>query len=819
MPFKSEDRLKLLIDDALNDQEIAQGIKDAQLSRNNVINSLVESSSEIWAVAVDDINGYDILEKEVFEIKKTNPTYFSNELQITISSNNERIITLAIFSSSLAFVILLTIAITLLEGQNLFTANIQTIKYASIILLSLVLVFFTLTQRNQKLKNSWLSLKDEIERKRNFAAKERQLIQSEDVINNTVLEKAIKSYIRGIINLHLAPQYKTTLDNLEAPGLSEVLNISQTINTQALSKLNFLFNNMPGGSIGIAGPRGAGKTTLIQNYCSSQRTVSEIKGKKILPVFTSAPVEYDTRDFILHLYSSTCKSFLRLVDPNDNVNSSARPGTTEVENKFAVKKILQPIADICYSASLLLFTFGIAIAIGKRPELWGISSSFRADILIRANVSAVPLLKWSLVTLVITYFFQKAQHLSWFEYLKAKWPWIYFFKFMRDFSPIASNAATDSKTARESSLTNENSSLIEGTRLRLQKIKFQQTFTSGWSGALKSPIGIEGGITNGVTFAEKPMSNPEIIYEFTQFLNWLPSEYLIIIGIDELDKLESDLQAHKFLNEIKSIFGVPRCFYLISVSENAMSNFERRGLPIRDVFDSSFDNIVYVDYLTPHESTNLLSRRVIGKPMPFFYLSYCISGGLPRDLIRAFRQIIEIGQRNIAGNSLASITNYIVSTEVNNKVRAANAVVKNFDKLTESIELSQFLFDLQNQVNSGDELFDSLIQLNKWHTRIKLNPPYNEDLKALKDGLMAFFNEFFTYLLWMQTLDEFFGKYFGNSEDALKKGYFVQLAAAKQAMAINPFIARKAVSEFRRANNMEAIPDLFWDISTPLYTK
>lgn len=38
------------------------------------------------------------------------------------------------------------------------------------------------------------------------------------------------------------------------------------------------------------------------------------------------------------------------------------------------------------------------------------------------------------------------------------------------------------------------------------------------------------------------------------------------VGIDELDKIESAEQAQAFLNEIKGLFGVPGCQFLVSVS-------------------------------------------------------------------------------------------------------------------------------------------------------------------------------------------------------------------------------------------------------------
>ena len=59
-----------------------------------------------------------------------------------------------------------------------------------------------------------------------------------------------------------------------------------------------------------------------------------------------------------------------------------------------------------------------------------------------------------------------------------------------------------------------------------------------------------------------------------------------LIGIDELDKLTPD-QARTFLNGAKAFFGIPGASFVVSVSEDAMSDFERRRLPIRDAFDSA----------------------------------------------------------------------------------------------------------------------------------------------------------------------------------------------------------------------------------------
>jgi len=49
-------------------------------------------------------------------------------------------------------------------------------------------------------------------------------------------------------------------------GLAELASPEREITTEAYERLNMLLDNLPGGSIGIAGPRGSGKTTLIRAF-------------------------------------------------------------------------------------------------------------------------------------------------------------------------------------------------------------------------------------------------------------------------------------------------------------------------------------------------------------------------------------------------------------------------------------------------------------------------------------------------------------------------------------------------------------------------
>jgi hypothetical protein len=145
---------------------------------------------------------------------------------------------------------------------------------------------------------------------------------------------------------------------------------------------------------------------------------------------------------------------------------------------------------------------------------------------------------------------------------------------------------------------------------------------------------------------ERPMTFPELVDQYNAFLRQASGVSQVFIGIDELDKIESAGAAYDFLNDIKGIFGHDDCYYLISISENAMSSFERRGLPLRDAFDSAFDAVVDVGYMDLIDAERLLRRRIIGMPVGFLCLCYALSGGLPRDLIRVAREVVQVAEDN-----------------------------------------------------------------------------------------------------------------------------------------------------------------------------
>ena len=124
------------------------------------------------------------------------------------------------------------------------------------------------------------------------------------------LSERVTQEIRLAINHRTDPSYSPILDVVRPRGFGEVSEARFSIVTPARKRLQFLLNNLSGASIGIAGSRGAGKTTLIRNFCGPKRIFNELNGKPILGVLVSAPVAYQARDFLLYLFSTACQNVI-----------------------------------------------------------------------------------------------------------------------------------------------------------------------------------------------------------------------------------------------------------------------------------------------------------------------------------------------------------------------------------------------------------------------------------------------------------------------------------------------------------------------------
>jgi hypothetical protein len=544
------------------------------------------------------------------------------------------------------------------------------------------------------------------------------------------LEEGVRQSARLLINQRLEDSYETILRPQLAPGLSEFSNPAREISTEARNRLAHMIDTRSAASIGIAGRRGAGKSTLLR---ATTRDEAQGNAGSTLVVLASAPVQYSTREFVLHLFSVTCREVLKHQGVPEFHRTPTRPGADlETARKkrilreygIAAARLLAP-TSLLIGAALLLTSMLASFASGPRE---------RALLMVAALLSAAVqgLFAWSAARWrAVNYDDDDDHRLRDFDndprmiyhmrtisrvHLAASLVsmLIAYTLALSLFIVIASlklaligatlvglgaglvgllvngRRSVLGSVRRERSRSYHSpeepseSHLIETTREHLDRIAFQRSIQSGWTTQAKisalKVAEVSGGLTGSRTLSEIARGFPEIVDDFRHYAEMVTDTYTkLIIGIDELDKIEDGSLARQFLNELKGIFGLPNCYFLVTVSEDALISFERRGATVRDVFDSSFDEIVEVPPLSLKECYDLLYSRVFGVPRPFMALAYVLAGGIARDVIRHTRTLLEMADNSASKSvQLINAAALVLTEEVNSSRRGTLHAMSTF---------------------------------------------------------------------------------------------------------------------------------------------
>jgi hypothetical protein len=796
MPYNRDlETLKPLIDKALDNKEILEAASDAGLSVEDLKVEIEKKAPRIWEVAGPAVEEFNKLEAEydslLAEVEKQLPkiprwTRWADWLR----------------KAAQAALTLLTVGFLFYAYRTGFKSALQLFRYplAYLTLIVLILAGLAGNYLSSSLQARLVKWRKSTMAKLGLGKRAEMLASAKGELETRIIQQGILEECREFIENQLEPSYSTELTITKAPGLAEVLGSSYAINTVEREKLHYMLNNMPSGSIGIAGPRGAGKTTLLWTYCSG--AVNELQGRSVLGVMTSAPVEYEPRDFILYLFQSVCHAVLKNFNQDVNTPPWRNEGYGMTPLSRSARKDLRLIAmGALYLGAALIVASFLLVRLTPKPasaEAAAAPSSASAA----ATPSPTPAANAANATSVSRYFqafgFNPGTVITWGFIVTVIGLALFYFGGRERL-----NDGFAVRPAGAKAQENELPLYVEKAWEWVRTIRFQQSYTSGWSGALKLPVGLEGNMNRAISMSENQKSLPELVGGLREFLEAVASDFQVIIGIDELDKLESDEMAQRFINEIKSVFGLRRCFYLVSVSESAMSNFERRGLPFRDAFDSSFDNILNVDYLNLAAAKRLIARRIIGMSNPFRCLCYCISGGLARDLIRTCRNLVELVQEKPdtpVARDLASVCNSLIRQDVKSKVRA---IATSARKLEIEPECSAFLASLHEleRVAEAKEPLDGAIDGLCVNMTRHLSDD-KEEAKKLAESrrqLALLGQELTGYLYYSDTLLHFFGD--GLKEESLRKaeesGALNLLARARQSLGGNSSIAKPIIQRFR----------------------
>lgn len=526
--------------------------------------------------------------------------------------------------------------------------------------------------------------------KRAIAKLERAATDVRQVYYNAVVDQ-ITSAARDEINQSIpGHEFDLTLGaDDDSPGLAGIYSDRNRVQRRYDNDLEGLFR-LPSITVGVAGPRGAGKTSLIRKYCPSETYVSPDGSSMALLV--SAPVEYEPREFVLYLLATLCSTYM--------------------------------------------------------------------------------------------------------EYRQV-----------RGEEPARQNRIMGLLPARIENAENaEDSDLYDLADQRLQEVRYLQTFTTAASVNVSTSGGILGFSRNSESsLAEVPLSYPKIVSNLRSFLEQAAKEVhrnngRVYIGIDEIDKISDARQAQRFINEMKVVLGVENCYYLITLSDDALASYELRGLPIRDAFDSAFDEIIRVGYMRLKDSRALMSKRVIGMSEPFVCLCHCLSGGLPRDLIRTARHAVTAAAQgpHESSDHIAAVCERLVADDLAGKLHAVGVKLANTHTRA---AVSEFLHDVQNVADGHpSDLRQGLASLCR----------RGEALDEVVDGTPGA-GELSAHLWFLLTVIEMFNE--DLSEERVEAGkeetagecVFDRLCRARQELSTDPGRARLTVTAVRRAWQLSAL--------------
>ncbi|MFJ4715613.1 P-loop NTPase fold protein [Streptomyces sp. NPDC088785] len=347
--------------------------------------------------------------------------------------------------------------------------------------------------------------------------------------------------------------------------------------------------------------------------------------------------------------------------------------------------------------------------------------------------------------------------------------------------------------------------LVQDCRAQLLRLQTVQTMSTTLTGAVAPVASLSGSHAAAVTSV--PPRFPKLVNDFRELLARIALDAhgrgkRVVISVDELDRLGTDTRALEFLGEIKAVLGIPHVHFLLSVAEDVGAAFVRRGLPHRDATDSSLDDVLHVQPCTLEASRAILDRRADGIPEPYVLLAHALSGGIPRDLIRYARRIVEM-QQHTKSHELATVCRRLVVEELADTLAGFRILLgkeewtaPSSDVLTRFRGLTTLLRTTASATPAHQEALTEALR-NFAFRPLPPTPGVPESAVRLVDEATAY-----AYLA-LTFLDVFTAPAFRERRAAAAAtgpdGDPHLLAEARQELAVSPHSARTLLDAVRRA--------------------
>jgi hypothetical protein len=197
----------------------------------------------------------------------------------------------------------------------------------------------------------------------------------------------------------------------------------------------------------------------------------------------------------------------------------------------------------------------------------------------------------------------------------------------------------------------------------------------------------------------------------------------VVIAVDELDKMDDPEKVRALLRDIKGVFEVPKVHFFVSVSDEAARSLNLGALAGRDEFNSSFYTVFELPPATPEACAELLQSRA-GVPRDVALALAILAGGNPREVVRLadlvgdVRTAAEATTRALREEALSLRRQIVTSVAVEGELGIApEARVGAFHNLDEAaFESATGLNDLASKA-LNDELWTPTWRNEAWERR------------------------------------------------------------------------------------------------------
>jgi hypothetical protein len=351
------------------------------------------------------------------------------------------------------------------------------------------------------------------------------------------------------------------------------------------TRLTKLLKDPRGGTIGLSGPRGIGKTETMKQACHWAR---EQGG---LGVIFPSPSEYEPFAFIAALSDVLAAAF------EDDYDQRTGRVTRTAWRAFLLWNL----------AALLSASVGIVLLWAAERVMW---TDEPVDVVLAELTKYVPT-AMGLVLLLLGLL-----------------------------------ALSTGRMRLRRARMGEGRVREQASELRRQ-VRYSTSLkeaTERGVGAAKAGVSTGLNLSRERELIERPATLSTYIHNLRSFAAAIPAatNVPLVLAIDELDKLNDSERAIQLLRDVKAVFDIDGVHVIVSISDEAALQLELGSVRGRNEFNSSFGIAVEVRSLTPERGWTLADRLPLSLVSEnAAYALTALAGGVPRELVRMLEIVSE----------------------------------------------------------------------------------------------------------------------------------------------------------------------------------